>query len=146
MKEKDKKRILFFYDMILWFSGGCIYFYAEILCRGFSHFSMFVCGGLCFLFVGKYGSRKYICRDRTWKTYASIMLVGACIITGLEFVTGMIVNVILKWDVWDYSYMKYNLYGQICLAYTGLWSLLSFVCVYVYMLIERKIFEKEIKI
>ena len=28
--------------------GGVLYYFLEILFRGYSHFSMFLCGGLCF--------------------------------------------------------------------------------------------------
>lgn len=49
------------------------------------------------------------------------ILVGAAIITGLEFITGCIVNLWLGWAVWDYSSMPLNILGQICLPYMLLW-------------------------
>ena len=36
--------------LFLWGIGGWIYYTLEILFRGFSHWSMFVLGGICFLF------------------------------------------------------------------------------------------------
>ena len=57
------------------------------------------------------------------------MLIGAGIITTLEFITGVIVNLILNLNVWDYSLEPYNLLGQVCLAYSNLWFLLSFLCI-----------------
>lgn len=100
--------------------GGFAYGGIEILNRGFSHISMFIAGGLCFLFIGLlnefYGEKL---------SFLSLMFLSAIIITTVEFVTGMIVNVWLKLDVWDYSYLPYNLKGQICLLFTNLWFLLS---------------------
>lgn len=36
--------------IFFWALGGCIYYFFEILFRGFSHWSMFVLGGICLLF------------------------------------------------------------------------------------------------
>jgi len=52
-------------------------------------------------------------------------LVGGLVITAIEFVAGAIVNVRLKLNVWDYSKMPLNLYGQVCLPFSLLWCLLT---------------------
>lgn len=57
------------------------------------------------------------------------MAIGATVITILEFVCGCIVNIWLGWNVWDYSNMPLNLFGQICLPFTALWFFLSAVAV-----------------
>lgn len=49
---------------------------------------------------------------------------GAGLITAVEFLVGCIVNLGLKWDVWDYSQMRFNILGQICPLYFFLWTLL----------------------
>ena len=36
----------------LWAVGGCLYYGFEILFRGFSHWTMFVLGGICLMFFG----------------------------------------------------------------------------------------------
>ena len=81
---------------------------------------MFVAGGLCFVFIG-------LLNDFLGEkmSFLSLMFLSALIITAVEFITGIIVNVWLKLDVWDYSYLPYNLKGQICLLFTNLWFLLS---------------------
>ena len=38
--------------MILFAIGGMAYFLLEVLVRGYSHYSMFLCGGACFLCCG----------------------------------------------------------------------------------------------
>lgn len=52
-------------------------------------------------------------------------LVGALVITAVEFVFGCILNYWLKMNIWDYSNKRFNFMGQICLMYTFLWGLLS---------------------
>ena len=56
-------------------------------------------------------------------------LIGSTFITAVEFVFGVIFNIILKKNVWDYSKMPMNIIGQICMPYSCLWVLLSLVCI-----------------
>lgn len=122
----------------LFLVGGFSYFYMEILFRGFSHFSMIICGGLAFILCGLINQLMH------FRVSIIIqMILSTLIITGLEFITGYIVNIRLGWNVWDYSGMPYNLYGQICLAYSMIWLLLSLVCIFVDDLIRWKIFDEE---
>ena len=51
---------------------------------------------------------------------------GEMVNKGFEFSVGVIDNLVMGWSVWDYSAMPFNLYGQICLPFTGLWFL---VCI-----------------
>mgnify|MGYP003541417560 CR=1 FL=1 len=44
-------------------------------------------------------------------------VISTLIITTLKFMVGYIVNIVLKWNVWDYSNMPYNVKCQICLAF-----------------------------
>ena len=46
-------------------------------------------------------------------------------ITFIEFISGCIVNLWGKLEVWDYSDMPANFLGQICLYYSILWGLLT---------------------
>lgn len=97
-------------------AGGLLYLLIELTWRGRSHWSMFFLGGLCFLALG------LINEILPWETPLwKQMLIGACIITALEFFAGCIVNLWLGWDVWDYSAMPGNLLGQICPQYFVLW-------------------------
>lgn len=111
-----------FKNLFLFVVGGDIYILIEILYRGYSHLSMFLLGGVCFLCLG------YINRFLPWETPLLLqMLIGAVIITALEFGTGCIVNLWLGWHVWDYSNVPFNLWGQICLPVSVGWYLLSVV-------------------
>lgn len=48
-------------------------------------------------------------------------LISAAVVTTVEYMSGLILNVWLKLNIWDYSYLPFNLQGQICLYYGGLW-------------------------
>lgn len=105
----------------LFSTGGTLYILIELLWRGHTHWTMFLLGGLCFVSLG------LINEIIPWDTSLCIqILIGACIITLLEFATGCIVNLLLKWNVWDYSNLPGNFLGQICPQYFLLWLPVSF--------------------
>lgn len=131
----DKMKQALREDIILFFLGGGIYYFIEILWRGFSHISMILCGGCCFLSVGKVAS---FLKGKV--SLLTKMLIGTGIITSLEFVTGMIVNVWLKLNVWDYSDMPANLLGQICLQYSIFWFFLTLPCIKLYEWMKENAF------
>ena len=106
----------------LFFIGGIIYYLIEIAWRGYSHWTMFLLGGLCFICLGCI-NEAIPWEMPLWKQVA----IGTTIITGLEFVTGCIVNLWLGWNVWDYSNAPLNILGQICLPYMILWMPLAVI-------------------
>lgn len=124
---------------VMLITGGIIYFYMEIAFRGYSHFSMILCGGLCFYITGLCGNYILEHTGNIFMSVVKIMLFGAVVITTLEFMTGYVVNVLLHQDVWDYSDEPYQIMGQICLPFSMLWSLISLVCVYLYGILDKYI-------
>lgn len=121
--SKEKNMLRF---MILFFTGAVGYSVLEIIWRGYTHWTMFILGGICFVLL--YGLFEHI------PTYPVIVkaALGGALITVLEFISGYIVNIRLHWNVWSYSYMPHNFLGQICLGYSLLWTLLcvplSYLC------------------
>lgn len=102
--------------------GGLIYVLIELMWRGYSHWSMFLLGGICFIALG------LINEVIPWEMpLTAQMLIGCVIITALEFITGCIVNLWLGWNVWDYSDLPYNLLGQISVVSSVGWYFLSAV-------------------
>lgn len=104
----------------LFLAGGFAYGICENLFRGYSHISMFIAGGICFILVGLI--------NEVYKgeiSFISQMFLSTIIITFVEFITGMIVNVWLKMGVWDYSSLPYNILGQISLGFSVIWFFLS---------------------
>lgn len=104
--------------LLAFFLGGTLYVLLELLWRGRSHVSMFCAGGLALLLLHGLFLRFAL------PLFAQC-LVGGLVITAIEFVAGAIVNVRLKLNVWDYSEMPLNLYGQVCLPFSLLWCLLT---------------------
>ena len=114
---------------ILFYIGGTAYMILEFVWRGRSHGSMFLLGGLCFLLVGGGASKfKQI-------PAAARPLLGAGIITGLELITGWLVN--RDFEVWDYRDQLFQFQGQICLAFSLLWVPVSLMGMWLYGAIER---------
>lgn len=117
MSQKLVNKYLFLFDV-----GGLLYILIELFWRGWSHWSMFLLGGLCFLYLG------LINEILKWDTplWKQIVL-GAVGITLLEFLTGCVVNLWLDWNIWDYSQMPGNILGQVCPQYMILWVPIAFL-------------------
>lgn len=109
-------------NLILWVLGGLLYVGIELFWRGYSHWTMFILGGICFVCIGAINEIIPWCMP-LWQQG----LIGATIITTAEFAVGCIVNLWLGWNVWDYSDVPINLLGQICLPYILLWIPVSVI-------------------
>lgn len=102
--------------IVLMATGGLLYVLLEMAWRERSHWTMFLLGGICFVCLGLIN--EVIPWDMLlWQQ----IIIGACIVTMLEFLTGCIVNLWLGWAVWDYSGLPGNILGQICPQFIGLW-------------------------
>lgn len=118
--------------------GGTVYMVLEAMWRGYTHWAMFFVGGLCFLCVGA------INEIIPWDVSLIVqMILGGQIITMIEFVSGCVLNLWLKWDVWDYSNLPFNVLGQICLLFTLLWCLVSLVAILLDDWLRWKLFGEE---
>lgn len=105
--------------LILLFIGGSAYYGIEVLARGFSHWTMFLVGGTCFILIG-------IINEITPKMpLIRQMFLSAIITTVIEFISGCILNLWLGWNIWDYSDEFGNILGQICAKHSIYWFLLS---------------------
>lgn len=107
-------------NLLLFFAGGLGYSVLEILWRGFTHWTMFLLGGLCYLLITQAASA---CKGRLPLWFCCFY--SAAAVTVLEFATGCLVNLLLGWNVWDYQNQPLNLLGQVCIGFTALWFLLS---------------------
>ncbi len=104
--------------LILFTTGAVGYSLLEIFWRGYTHWTMFVLGGLCF-----YSLYNIFYLLDGYPLFVKAISGGA-LITIAEFTVGLIVTVKLHWIVWNYSAVPYNIMGQICLYYSALWALL----------------------
>ena len=101
--------------------GSLGYGLIEILWRGRTHWSMLIAGGLAFVMFSVIADRL---SRRNILVKAIICAIG---ITAIEFVFGVIFNIVLKMKVWDYSSIPFNLFGQICLRFSLMWLGLSMI-------------------
>lgn len=108
------------YFLVLLF-GALVYPIIEITTRGYTHWSMMLTGGAAFLSF-------YIINNHTGKMSKFIKaFFGMFSVTALELTVGLIVNKFFHMNVWDYSGMKFNLLGQISLAFSACWYVVSFI-------------------
>lgn len=122
----------------LWGIGGSLYIIIELLWRGYSHISMFILGGICFLYAGY--QNEYTAWDRSlWKQVLKVDVFILC----AEFIAGCVINLWLGMDVWDYSNVPCNLLGQVCLPYAILWLPLSLLAIVFDDYIRYWFFEEE---
>ena len=100
-------------------SGGILYNLIELLWRGYTHWSMTIAGGMCMLII------HFINQNGRKMNLALRCLAAAASITFVEFCVGVVVNMIFKLDVWDYSGLPGNILGQVCPLFMFFWFLLS---------------------
>ena len=123
MKEKLKAILK---HAVLALCGGCVYFLIEMAWRGHSHWTMAVLGGVCFVLIGDIN--EFI----PWNMPLVLQgAIGSGVVTLLELVSGIVLNLWLGLGIWDYSNMPFNFLGQICLPFSLLWVALSVVAVIV---------------
>lgn len=111
--------------------GASVYYSIEILWRGYSHITMFFAGGICFCTI--YYLEKKI---------SGIKLIYRCIIyafliTVVEFVFGLVFNIVLDLGIWDYSSRAFNIMGQVCPLFFLLWVLISVPAAWICVPIKR---------
>lgn len=122
--NKNLKELLKYF--ILFNIGGIVYYCIELIYRGYSHPSMYVVGGLCFILIG--AINEFIPWEmKLWKQ----MLIGSVIVTVIEFISGVIINIWLGLGVWDYSSQPLNILGQVCLPFSIIWFFLSLLAIVV---------------
>ncbi len=118
---------------LLFSLGGVGYNVLEILWRGYTHWSMFLAGGLCFIMFSLVAD--YF-KERPFVFKVVLCAVG---ITAVEFMFGIVFNKLLGMNVWDYSDMPLNFMGQICPYFTLLWCVLALFFLPLAELINNKL-------
>ena len=115
MRTIESKYQLSKYLYLFWF-GGSTYITVEVLWRERSSWVMGVLGGLLFILIGLMN------QILSWDFDLVLqVIIGDLIALIGEFVTGMICNVWLGMNIWDYSNLKFSLFGQICPQFALLW-------------------------
>ena len=109
---------------VLFCAGGSIYIIIEFVWRAIhgtdqTHWTMFLLGGLCFLLIG------LINECFPWDMSAILQAaIGTAAVLCLEFIFGCVLNLWLGLGVWNYSDMRFNILGQVCMSYAFAWFFL----------------------
>lgn len=125
------------YAYLFWF-GGSFYVTLEVIYRQYSHISMLILAGLVFIIIDLL--------NEIWGWETSLILqilVGTVIATIGEFITGCIVNLWLGLNVWDYSNLPFNLYGQVYLQFTLIWMPIILLAIVLGDVIRWRFFDEE---
>jgi hypothetical protein len=85
-------------------------------------FSMGILGGVLLVILGNINEIKIIRENLSPWLQA---LLGGIIITVMEFIFGVVLNIGFNLNVWNYSNLPFNILGQVCLFYTLFWTILS---------------------
>lgn len=118
--------------LLVFVFGASGYGALEIAYRGRTHWTMLLTGGICFVFVYMIAQAE---RLRNWQKW----LLGGTVITVVEFIVGLIVNIGLGWKVWSYANMPINIMGQVCPLFSLMWCFLCIPLMSLCSLVEREI-------
>lgn len=132
MKKQTLKYLFLFHF------GGGTYTTIELLFRNRTYIQMYILGGILFLICGLLNEKF------TWKmSLVKQVAIGTSITTMLEFITGMIFNIWLGMNMWDYSKLPFNLFGQVSLLFILLWIPLVLIAILLDDYIRWFFFKKE---
>jgi len=85
---------------------------------------MFVLGGLLFVLLGALNEGRF-----SGLSFPRQAVMGSAVITAFELAAGLLLNVRMGLEVWDYADLPLNFMGQISLRYFLLWIPLSGVAI-----------------
>ena len=119
--------------VFVFITGALGYWALELLWRGYTHWTMPITGGICFIIIYVIGN---FMTEPLWKKW---IMCASCITT-VEFVVGSIVNLGLNWTVWDYSGLPMNFMGQISLRFFLLWLTLAIPTVFLSNILRYYLF------
>lgn len=109
-------------SMLLWTWGGAVYFLMEVAYKTIGgrpdtiSWTMLVVALLLCIPVERCGA------ELPWGVPLWLQALScAALVTAVELVAGLILNVWLGLGVWDYSSQPGNLWGQICPLYSAIW-------------------------
>ena len=106
--------------------SGLMFYLAEILYRGYSHWTIFVCAGICGLGLALINDGGY----RFETDYRIQIMSGAALCTFLSFIVGKLFNG--NYEIWDFRGMIGTLRifdNQVNLFFVGLWIIIAVIAI-----------------
>ena len=126
--------------ILLFVVGACGYYNVEICFRGHSHWTMAVLGGILFIIIGNINEKGAASRRIPLLAqgfFASIL------ITAFELAAGVVLNIWLGLNIWDYSDLPFNFLGQICLRFSLIWIAVGIIAVVLDDYLRYLLFDEE---
>ena len=112
--------------LILSLMGGDLYCMVELIWRGHTHWSMFLLAAVLGLPLDL--AHEHMAWERPlW----------------LQAPSGGRVITLAKLDIWDYSRLPGNLWGQVCLKYALLWVVLAGTAIVLFDWMRHWLFQEE---
>ena len=117
--------------LILWFFLGEQYFVIEAVYRQFwkggeqAHLAMLAVGGTACVLVGAINQKPRFYR----MPMLAQAVIGALLVLVVELAAGLILNVWLGLEIWDYSHLPFNLWGQVCPQFAATWLFFMPICI-----------------
>lgn len=126
--------------IVLFIVFGALYFIIETIYKGhLTHWSMFVVAGMIGILIGSIN--EYIPWEMPFWYQCGTGMVMATIVEGIS---GLILNVWLGLNVWDYSHVPLNFFCQQCCApFCLAWYALAGLCIWLDDYIRWKLFDEE---
>lgn len=122
---KTGRRVL---SMLLWSWGGTVYFLLEVVFKTLRgepeqiSWTMLVVAMILTIPVERCGEQL------PWEVPLWLQALScALLVTAVELAAGVILNIWLGLDIWDYSHLPFNLWGQICPQFSAVWWFLCLV-------------------
>ena len=120
-------------SMLLWTWGGTVYYLLEVAYKSLTDhpelisWTMLVVAIILCIPVERCGA------ELPWGCPLWFQaLCCAILVTAVEFVSGLVLNIWLGLGIWDYSDLPFNFMGQICLQFFFVWWGLCFVFIPVF--------------
>ena len=112
--------------------GFFLYAFVEVTGRGYTPWTMCITGGIVLLVI-------YTLSNRPATSLIRTCLLGTAAITLIEFAVGVFDNIIMGWEVWDYSDIPLNILGQVCPLFSLLWFVLCIPAYYLCRYIAKQL-------
>lgn len=117
-------------SVLLWFFGGTVYFFLEVAYKTIGGHPERISWTMLALAIILSIPLERCGGELPWDMSLLVQaLICTVAITVTEFIAGLILNVWLNLNIWDYSGLWGNVVGQICPQFCILWYLLSFIMI-----------------
>lgn len=120
-------------SVVLWTFGGALYFLMEVIYKTVAGYAVSISWTMMVL-----ASIICIPLDITneyleWEyPYWTQAVCGGIAITAAEFISGIILNIWLRQNVWNYSDQWGNLLGQVCPLWFLIWCVVAGIGIFIF--------------